>query len=136
MKPSNSINENFIVGIILIILFCLSISLLYNLSIAKDKELWERKLQVLREALKQVGKGGRRANTYRDDVVRSAVRLWEELTGEFAVQPAYKAGTSECTNSMVEFVADVLDLYDEFGMKGSVSKNSGAFWTRILSDDS
>lgn len=108
----------------------------YPECVEKDKELWERKLQVLREALKQVGKGGRRANTYRDDAVRSAVRLWEELTGEFAVQPAYKAGTSERTNSMVEFVADVLDLYAEFGMKGSVSKNSGAFWTRILSDDS
>ncbi|EEE43676.1 hypothetical protein [Roseibium alexandrii] len=98
----------------------------------QSNDLWERMQTVLTKALELSRKGGRPSAPHRDDAVRAAIELWECLSGEIAVQPPHKAGTSERTSPMVEFACEVIEVYSNFGMKGAVSVNSGAFWNRIL----
>ncbi|GHB24481.1 hypothetical protein GCM10007094_10660 [Pseudovibrio japonicus] len=46
--------------------------------------------------------------------------------------PHYKPGSSERSGGMVEFVSDALMVYDDYGMKGAISKHSGSYLARIL----
>lgn len=101
-------------------------------SLKQHKEFWEKKLAVYERALQLAGVGGRKRSTKRDEVVLYAVELWETLSGKTAMQPGQDRKNGVRQNEMTRFVADVIEVYREFGMKGAVSVNSGAFWERVL----
>ena len=64
--------------------------------------------------------------------MRECVELWELFSGKTATQPHYKTGSSERSGEMIEFVEDAVAVYDDFGMRGALPKNSGASLQRIM----
>ncbi len=102
------------------------------LCVEEYPQLWNTQRSILKATLKRSSKGGRPSSDYRDDALREAVYLWSLLSGKTPTQPHYKTGSSERSGSMVEFVLDVIAVYDDYGMKGAISKHSGSSWTRIV----